>query len=148
MKALVLLFTGFYNNPAELQGSQLTSAAFESVIPWFPFVLMLAIFLFAYSTMISWSYYGLKGFDFLFGKYFEKLTGNRKWGEKTYQMFFLICVVIGAASSLGSVMDFSDMMILSCAFPNMLGLLIMSGEVRRDLKAFIGKVKSGEFPKK
>jgi len=148
MTALVLIFTGFYNNPAELQGSQLTSAAFESVIPWFPFVLMIAIFLFAYSTMISWSYYGLKGFDFLFGKYFEKLTGNRKWGEKTYQMFFLICVVIGAASSLGSVMDFSDMMILSCAFPNMLGLLIMSGEVRKDLKAFIEKVKSGEFPKK
>lgn len=147
MTALVLVFTGFYNNPSELQGSQLTSAAFESVIPWFPYVLLIAIFLFAYSTMISWSYYGLKGFDFLFGRFFEKVTGNRKWAEKTYHILFLICIVIGAASSMGAVMDFSDMMILSCAFPNLIGLFIMSKEVKLDLKTFLAKVKSGEISK-
>ena len=145
MTALVLIFTGFYNNPAGLEGSQLTSAAFGSVFSWFPYLLMVAVFLFAFSTMISWSYYGLKGFDYLFGGFVEKKFGNRKITDTTYRLLFLVFIVIGASSSLSSVMDFSDMMILCMAFPNILGLIILSPEVKRDLNLYLRKIKSGEI---
>ena len=147
MTALVLIFTGFYNNPAGLEGSQLTSAAFGSVFSWFPYLLMISVFLFAFSTMISWSYYGLKGFDYLFGGFVEKIFGNRKVTDITYRLLFLIFIVIGASSSLTSVMDFSDMMILSMALPNILGLIILSPEVKRDLGQYLAKIKSGEIKK-
>ncbi len=147
MTALVLIFTGFYNNPAGLEGSQLTSAAFGSVFYWFPYLLMVTVFLFAFSTMISWSYYGLKGFDYLFGGFAEKIFGNRKITDNTYRFLFLVFIVIGASSSLSSVMDFSDMMILSMALPNILGLIILSPEVKRDLGRYLSKIKSGEIKK-
>ena len=147
MTALVLIFTGFYNNPSGLEGSQLTSAAFGSVFSWFPYLLMIAVFLFAFSTMISWSYYGLKGFDYLFGGFVEKKFGNRKITDTTYRLLFLVFIVIGASSSLSSVMDFSDMMILCMAFPNILGLIILSPEVKRDLKLYLSKIRSGEIKK-
>jgi len=147
MTALVLIFTGFYENPTGLEGAQLTSAAYGSVISFFPFVLTVAIFLFAFSTMISWSYYGQKGFNYLFGKYFEKIFGNRKVMRYTFQVIFLIFIIIGASSSLNSVMDFSDMMILSMAFPNIIGLVILSKEVSTDLKSYFQRLKSGEIKK-
>ncbi len=145
MTALVLIFTGFYSNPDGLEGAQLTSVAFSSVLPWFPYLLVVAIFLFAFSTMISWSYYGLKGFDYLFGRFFERFFQNRKIAGIIYRVLFLMFVVVGASSSLGAVIDFSDMMILAMAFPNILGLLIMAPEVRRDLLDYRRKVKSGEI---
>ncbi|HAM97218.1 MAG TPA: amino acid carrier protein [Marinilabiliales bacterium] len=145
MTALVLVYTGFYANPEGLQGSQLTSAAFESVVSWFPYLLIIAVFLFAYSTMISWSFYGLKGFDFLVGRYSEKWFGNRKISNGIYQVLFLVFIVIGASSNLGSVMDFSDMLILTMAFPNILGLIIMAPEVKRDLKSYLKRIQSGEI---
>jgi len=145
MTALVLVFTGYYENPMGLDGAQLTSAAFGSAISWFPYVLVLAIFLFAYSTMISWSYYGLKGFNYLFGGYYERRFGNKKGLNLIYQFIFLGFVVVGASSELGAVIDFSDMMILSMAFPNILGLIIMAPEVKRDLISYLARVKSGEI---
>jgi len=145
MTALVLIFTGTYTNPEGLEGAQLTSSAFEQVFPWFPYLLVVAIFLFAFSTMISWSYYGLKGFDYLFGGFSEKLFGNRNVAKYTYFIIFLIFIVIGSSSNLGSVMDFSDMMILSMGFPNILGLLILAPEVRRELDDYWRKLKSGEI---
>ena len=145
MTALVLVYTGFYANPEGMQGSQLTSAAFESVVSWFPYLLIIAVFLFAYSTMISWSFYGLKGFDFLVGRYSEKWFGNRKISNGIYQVLFLVFIVIGASSNLGSVMDFSDMLILTMAFPNILGLIIMAPEVKRDLKSYLKRIQSGEI---
>ncbi len=145
MTALVLIFTGTYENPGGLEGAQLTSKAFESVIPWFPYILVIAIFLFAFSTMISWSYYGLKGFDYLFGDISEKLFKSRDYAKYTYFVIFLFCIVVGASSNLGSVLDFSDMMILSMAFPNILGLLILAPEVKRDLVDYMGKLKRGEI---
>lgn len=135
MTALVLIFTGFETNPRGLEGSELTSAAFGEIFPWFTWVLMVAIFLFAFSTMISWSYYGLKAWTYLFGK-------SRRM-EYTYKLIFLVFVVIGSSVSLGSVLDFSDLMILGMAFPNIMGLLILSGEVRRDLKEYFHMLKSG-----
>ena len=143
MTALVIIFTGLHTNPEALNGVALTSSAFESVFTWFPYILVVAIMLFAFSTMISWSYYGLNGFKFLFGK----IIKNEKIVKNIYYALFLIFVVIGAASSLGAVIDFSDMMILSMAFPNILALLFLSGEVRKDLKSFLRRIKSGEIKK-
>ncbi|MCF6171833.1 MAG: alanine:cation symporter family protein [Bacteroidales bacterium] len=145
MTALVLIFTDTYNNPLGLEGAQLTSQAFGSVFSWFPYVLVIAIFLFAFSTMISWSYYGLKGFDYLFGDLIFKLSGNKNVTRYTYFTVFLVFIIIGSASNLGAVIDFSDMMILSMGFPNILGLLILAPEVRNDLNDYWRKLKSGEI---
>lgn len=147
MTALVLIFTGMYENPAGLEGTQLTSMAFESVFSWFPYLLVIAIFLFAFSTMISWSYYGLKGFDYLFGDIFNKIFGNRNVSKYTYFVIFLVFIVVGASSNLGSVIDFSDMMILAMGFPNILGLIILAPEVRRDLTRYWSDLKTGKVKK-
>ncbi|MDF1564395.1 MAG: alanine/glycine:cation symporter family protein [Deltaproteobacteria bacterium] len=138
MTALVIIFTDSYKVPG-LEGTALTSHAFGTVFTWFPYLLALAAFLFAFSTMISWSYYGLKAWNFLFG-------GNR-YADLAYKILFLLCVVIGSASSLGAVLDFSDMMILGMAFPNILGLLLLSKEVRADLRDYLRRLKSGEIKK-
>lgn len=145
MTALVIIFSDYYDPAVAsgLNGTQLTSKAFESVFTWFPKLLTLAIFLFAFSTMISWSYYGLNGFKYLFGKYFK----NEKTVKTIYFLIFLVFIVIGSSSSLGAVLDFSDMAILTMAFPNILGLLILSGEVRRDMKSYFSRIKSGEIIK-
>ena len=90
--------------------------------------------------MISWSYYGMRAWTYLFGKSIKS--------EIIYKSLFLIFVVVGASVSLGAVLDFSDMMILAMAFPNIIGLYIMSGEVRRDLKEYQRKLKAGELFKK
>ncbi len=149
LTAFVIIFTGYHDTSiaAGLDGAQLTSKAFESIFSWFPYVLLTAILLFAFSTMISWSYYGLKGFDYLFGRLFEKITGKRSYAKYTFFVFFLLFTVVGASSSMTSVMDFSDMMILSMAFPNIIGLIILSGEVYKDLKSYLERVKSGEIKK-
>jgi AGCS family alanine or glycine:cation symporter len=138
MTALVIIITGHHTG-YDLEGAQLTSSAFESVISWFPMLLVVAIFLFAFSTMISWSYYGLKAWTYLFGQ--SKLT------EYSYKLLFLIFIIIGSSVSLGAVIDFSDMMILAMAFPNILGLYLMSGEVSADLKDYMDRVKSGAIKK-
>lgn len=136
LTALVLIFTGMH----EIQGVggvQLTSGAFATVIPWFPYVLSLVVFLFAFSTMVSWSYYGMRAWTYIFGK------TNRS--ELIYKMMFLVFVVIGASVGLGAVLDFSDMMILTMSFPNIIGLYIMSGEVKNDLKEYNRKLKDGKI---
>jgi len=145
MTALVIIFTGSYLNPDGLEGAELTSQAFGTVFTWFPYLLVIAIFLFAFSTMISWSYYGLKSFDYLFGGMSEKWFGSRKYAANLYRVLFLIFIVIGSSSTMGAVTDFSDMMILSMGLPNILGLIIMAPEVRRDLKDYLARVKSGEI---
>jgi len=145
MTALVIIFTGSYLNPDNLEGAELTSQAFGTVFSWFPYLLVVAIFLFAFSTMISWSYYGLKSFDYLFGGMSEKWFGTRKYAANFYRILFLIFIVIGSSSTMGAVTDFSDMMILSMGLPNILGLIIMAPEVKRDLKDYLARVKSGEI---
>ena len=110
-------------------GVDLTSRAFDSVLPGFRYVLTIAIILFAFSTMISWSYYGLQAWKYLFGK--------GKAADLTYKIMFCIVVVIGAAISLGSVIDFSDAMIFAMVFPNMIGLLFLFPKVRQELKRFL-----------
>ena len=138
LTALVLIFTGMHEVQG-VGGAQLTSDAFASVISWFPYVLAAAVFLFAFSTMISWSYYGMRAWTYLFGK-------SRKI-ELIYKILFLVFVVVGASVSLGAVLVFSDMMILAMSFPNIIGLYIMSSEVRRDLKEYLAKLKEGTLYK-
>jgi alanine or glycine:cation symporter, AGCS family len=139
MTALVLIFTGYAADSQGLTGSELTSAAFSSVVPWFKYVLLLTIVLFAFSTMISWSYYGMKAWTYLFG--------NTKKMENLYKVIFLCFVVVGSSASLGAVIDFSDMMILAMAVPNILGIYFLSSEVKQDLKDYLRRLKSGEIKK-
>ncbi|WP_461532345.1 alanine/glycine:cation symporter family protein [Sinomicrobium sp.] len=140
LTALVLVFSGVYHDAEGLGGSQLTSAAFGSVISWFPYVLTFAIFLFAFSTAISWSYYGMRAATFLFGK--------SKKVEFVYKLLFLMFVVLGASISLGAVLEFSDMMLLAMAVPNIIGLYIMSGEVRKDMVEYLRKLNANELFRK
>lgn len=136
LTALVLIFTGMHEVP-DVTGVELTAQAFGSVIGWFPYVLAIAVFLFAFSTMISWSYYGMRGWTYLFGK--------TKKSELAYKVTFLVFVIVGASVSLGAVLDFSDMMILAMSVPNMIGLYIMSSEVRKDLAHYFKKMKAGKL---
>ncbi|MGB3775742.1 MAG: amino acid carrier protein [Leeuwenhoekiella sp.] len=136
MTALVLIFTGMHEVDG-MGGVELTSDAFASVISWFPNVLAFAVFLFAFSTMVSWSYYGMRSWTYLFGQ--------SKKSEMIYKCIFLLFIVVGASVSLGSVLDFSDMMILAMSFPNIIGLYIMSSEVRQDMKDYLQRLKNGEL---
>ena len=136
LTALVLIFTGMHEVQG-IGGVQLTSNAFATVISWFPYVLSIVVFLFAFSTMISWSYYGMRAWTYLFGK------SNKI--ELIYKVIFLVFVVIGASVGLGAVLDFSDMMILTMSFPNIIGLYIMSGEVKSDLRSYISNLKKGKI---
>lgn len=140
MTALVIIFTGYAEDPEGLEGAALTSAAFSSSLgDWSLYVLSFAVVLFAFSTMISWSYYGLKAWTYVFGE--------TKAAAITYKLIFLIFVVVGSSIGLGAVIDFSDLMILGMAFPNILGLVIMSGEVRRDMVDYFARIKSGAIKK-
>ena len=117
-------------------GVDLTSMAFDSVIPGFSYILTLAIVLFAFSTMISWSYYGLQSWKFLFGK------GKR--ADIIYKILFLIFVVVGAAATLDAVIKFSDAMILALVFPNMIGLFFLFPRVREEVSKYVAAIKAGK----
>ncbi len=137
MTAMVIIFTGFGDNPDNLEGAQLTSSAFATVFPWFPYLLVISILCFAFSTMISWSYYGLNGFRYLFEKPVRKLGLPVRTLFIVYYLIFLTFTVIGASSGLNNVIAFSDMMVLTMAFPNIIGLVIMAPEVYADLQEYL-----------
>ncbi len=121
------------------KGVALTSAAFSSAFGWFKYVLALAVILFAFSTMISWSYYGLKAWTFLFGE--------GKTTELVFKVIFCVFVVIGAAASLGPVIDFSDAAIFAMAVVNIIGLYFLMPVVKRELNSYLSRLKSGEIKK-
>ncbi|MBK8620967.1 MAG: alanine:cation symporter family protein [Saprospiraceae bacterium] len=116
------------------QGATLTSLAFQDSISWFPTVLTVAIFLFAVSTMISWSYYGQQAWMYLFGK--------SKTMEMTYKVLFLLFIIIGASANMQSVWDFSDAMILGMVFPNMVGLLFLYPTVKTELDKYLKAIRA------
>jgi len=118
---------------AYVGGVDLTSMAYDSVIPGFRYVLTIAIILFAFSTMISWSYYGLQSWKYLFGR--------GKTADIVYKVLFLLFVVIGAAATLDAVIKFSDAMILALVFPNMIGLLILFPKVKKSLTRYLDAIK-------
>jgi AGCS family alanine or glycine:cation symporter len=124
-------------NAGDLDGITLTSAAFETVMSWFPPILSVAVILFALSTMISWSYYGLKAWTYL--------LGENKTNELIYKGIFCIFVVIGSAISAKSVFDFGDAMIFAMCFPNVLGLYVLLPNVMRAYKDYMRRIKSGEI---
>ena len=134
MTGLVVVITGAYIGGNE-EGVLMTSKAFATVLPWFPKVLSLAVFLFAFSTMISWSYYGERCWISLFG------TST----SIVYKFAFLLCVVLGSVLKLANVVDFSDLMILGMAFPNVLGVYILSGRLGRALDDYWNRYRSGRM---
>lgn len=138
MTALVIIITNFDHNilvygDAITEGVELTANAFDSVIPHFSIVLTIAVILFAFSTMISWSYYGMQGWAFLFGR-------SRRT-EMTYKVIFCFFTFLGATISLGSVIDFSDAMIFAMAVPNIIGLVILAPVVKKELKKYMNAIK-------
>ena len=137
LTAIVIVLTGVYADPtaADLNGAQLSAASFQQVISWFPYVIAIAGFLFALSTMISWSYYGQQAWAFLFGD----RTVN------TYKAIFLFCVFVGAVVNLGPVLDFSDILALAMSLPNLLGCFLMSGLIARELNSYMSRLKSGHM---
>ncbi len=132
MTALVIIVTGTYNTSTD-DGVALTSEAFQTVLPWFPYVLTVAVILFAFSTMISWSYYGLQAWMYLFGR--------GKIADLTYKLLFCTFVVIGASASLQNVIDFSDAMIFAMAVPNLIGLFLLTPVVKEEMKRYLKAIR-------
>ncbi len=116
-----------------VQGAGITSKAFAQYIPYSNIFLTIAVVLFAVSTMISWSYYGLQSWKYLFGR--------GKKADMTYKLLFLIFVVIGAAASMGSIWSFSDAMIFAMVFPNMIGLYFLFPVVKKQLGRYLEAIK-------
>lgn len=129
--ALVIVITGTYLQTGS-DGVTMTSNAFASVISWFPYLLTLAVVLFAFSTQLSWSYYGLKAWTFL--------LGHSKLADVSYKLLFCTVTVIGATMTLTKVTDFSDAMIFAMAVPNVIGLYLLAPVVKAELKQFLAKV--------
>jgi AGCS family alanine or glycine:cation symporter len=115
-------------------GVRLTSMAYESVIPHFSIILTIAVVLFATSTMIAWSYYGLQAWKYLFGR--------SRMADLSYKFLFLAFVIIGASISLGSVIDFSDAMIFAMVFPNMIGLFLLAPKVKNELRIYLQAIRN------
>ncbi|MEE2860536.1 MAG: alanine/glycine:cation symporter family protein [Pseudomonadota bacterium] len=157
MTALVIIITGqlvvdpatglFLQNEAGNQiqtvtgnsGVALTSDAFSSAFGWFRYILVLAVVLFAFSTMISWSYYGLKAWTFLFGE------GQTK--ELIFKIIFCLFVVIGASANLGPIIDFSDAAIFAMAIPNIIALYLLMPIVKAETRSYLDRLKTGEIRK-
>jgi AGCS family alanine or glycine:cation symporter len=147
MTALVIVISGYGSigqeaalglaQAKDLQAIELTSSAFAQTMSWFPVVLSVAVILFALSTMISWSYYGLKSWTFLFGE--------SKVADLSYKGVFCLFVILGSAISAQSVFDFGDAMIFAMCFPNVLGLYFLMGEVKQDVADYFKRVNSGEI---
>ena len=141
MTALVCMITGAYQlaefqgQSGSIVGAKMTAAAFDSFIPGARYVLAVAVMLFAYSTMISWSYYGERAWEYLFG--IKSILA--------YRIIFVCFVFIGAVTALQSVLDFSDAMILGMAFPNIIGGIILSPQIKVVLKEYWARYKAGEL---
>jgi AGCS family alanine or glycine:cation symporter len=137
MTALVIIITGVYDVPNPESGVILTSQAFASVFDWFPLILTVIVILFAFSTMVTWSYYGLKSWTYLFGE--------SKISEITYKLCFMLVTVGGSTMSLGQIVNFADAALFSMSFPNLIGVLILAPVVKKALDRYLARAKSGEI---
>lgn len=143
LTGLMIVITGVYRLPevqqmaVDNQGSMITLEAVTQFqnLAWFKYVLYLAIFFFAYSTCVSWSYYGERCFVSLFGQK----------SSMVYKILFLVATVLGSIVQPKNVLEFSDMMILTMAIPNLIGVFILSGEIYKHLQIYIGRLKSGQI---
>jgi AGCS family alanine or glycine:cation symporter len=123
----------------EAQGVAMTSAAFEREFSWFPIPLAFAALLFAFSTMISWSYYGLKGWTYMFGE--------SERGQTIYKLIFCAFVALGCVVQLGPILDISDALVFLICVPNILGLYFLAPIVRREMNSYFARIDSGEIKK-
>ena len=143
MTALVVISTGYYepgfyeNVGGTLQGITTTSAAFERNFVWAPYFIGVAAFLFAFSTIIAWSYYGLKGWTYIFGE--SKLS--ELWFKGVYCMF----VAIGCMVELGAVLDFSDATVFLICVPNIAGMVLLAPKAKAALDSYYERLASGEI---
>jgi len=135
MTGLVITVTGAWQDPAAGEGIAVTAYAFQTVFPGFDVVLTITAVLFAFSTMISWSYYGEQCWVQLFG--LRSLMG--------YKVVFLLFVWAGAIFQAQAVLDFGDLMILGMAVPNIAGLVLLSGELKGDLDRYLDRLRAGAF---
>lgn len=127
---------GVVSDTSTAAGVGLTSAAYNDAIPHFSYVLTVAVVLFAFSTMISWSYYGLQSWKYLFGR--------SRTSDLSYKFLFLVFVVIGSSASLGAVIDFSDAMIFAMVFPNMIGLFLLAPRVKEELNRYLAAIRASK----
>ena len=135
MTALVIIITGMHLESEGLSGIELTSKAFEKDIAFFPYILAIAAILFAFSTMISWSYYGLKSWTYLFGK--------GKNNENIFKFIYCLFVIFGSSLSIGAVIDLSDSMMFLMALFNIVGVYLLASKVKKELNTYL-KVKLSE----
>jgi len=144
MTALVIVTTGVYTGgTSELaaiieakQGAALTSAAYATIISWFPTILAISVTLFAFSTMISWFYYGERAWSYIFGGRSAIL----------FKVIFLICIVLASmVENLGDLINLSDMLMLGMALPNLVGLYLLGGNVKKALDEYTKKLDAGEL---
>ena len=139
MTSLVITITGVWEPDSGVSGIELTSAAFSSNFAGFKYVLAVAAILFAFSTMLSWSYYGMKAWTYLVGE------GQKR--ELVFKFVFLVFIVIGASLGLGPVIDFSDAMIFAMSIGNVIGLYFLMGKVKELLNDYNARRKTGEIKK-
>ena len=134
--ALVIIVTDSIT-PGAGDGIALTSAAFDSTISGFKYVLSVAVILFAFSTTITWFYYGQRSFLYL--------VGDKPKAELLFKATFLIVLIIGASLQLTAVMDFADAMLMAMGFPNLLGLFLLRKEAKELMQSYFRRLKSGEI---
>lgn len=126
---LVIVITGAYEGSEGMQGVSLTSRAFETAIPNFSYMLAIIVFLFAYSTMIAWFYYGLKALTYL--------TGEKPAIEMAYKIFFCLFVIVGSSAALENIIRFSDSILFAMAIPNVIALYLLAPELKADIKKYL-----------
>ena len=136
MTALIVIVTGAYKIQG-LSGIEITSAAYASVFPWFPNVLAVAVILFAYTTMLTWAYYGVKCWTYL--------MGESHWAELGYKLVYCLFLSTGAVISMNAALDFVDAMFFAMAIPNVITLYILGPQVKREIERYVARIRSGEI---
>lgn len=135
LTALTVVLSGVWMNADGFEGVQLTAAALKTSVSWFDIPLTIAVALFAFSTMLSYSYYGMKGMGYLF-------KGSRK-AERVYNIVYILLIVVGAMAPLELVINFSDAMFFVMSVPNILGLYFLAGVVKKEILGHRSKVDAG-----
>ena len=137
MTALTIVISGVYLTNAGASGVALTSSAFATAMPWFPIVLAVVVMLFAYSTMISYAYYGTKAATYLFGE--------SKFVDIGYKLFYCVLTVVGVTLDFTQLIDFSDAIYFLMAVPNVIGLYLLAPVVKREMISYFARLKTGEI---
>ncbi|MEX5269606.1 alanine:cation symporter family protein, partial [Kocuria sabuli] len=137
LTALAVIVTGTYETGAT-DGVALTTSAFATVNAVFPYLLTLCVVLFAFSTILSYSYYGKKAMGYVFG--------DSGLAERIYDVVWLIAIVVGSAISLDTVVRFSDAMFFLLTVPNLLGIYLLAGVLKKEILGHREDVRTGQLP--